>query len=199
MGEISIIAGLGNPGAEYSLTRHNIGFMVTDLLAESWGAEFRPESGFNARLATVRLGEDRLYLCQPLTWMNRSGAAVGAVASYYHVDASRVLIVLDDMDLPLGTIRLRPLGGAAGHHGLESVISGLGTDKVARLRVGIGHSSDPRPATDYVLGRFLKEEQPLLKEVLDRAAAQAKCWVEAGIQKAMNSFNGAITAPDEKR
>lgn len=197
VGETFLIAGLGNPESEYALTRHNVGFRVTDLLAERWKASLRPESRFRARVAAVNLGEDRVYLCQPLTWMNLSGEAVAPLARYYHVELARVLVILDDADLPLGMVRLRPSGSTGGHHGLESVLKQVGTENVARLRVGIGDAGQRR-IVGHVLGKFQTEEQPTVNKVLVRAADQAECWVRHGIQKAMNEFNGAVSAPEKR-
>lgn len=197
MGENYLIAGLGNPGNEYKNTRHNVGFMVTDLLAGHWKASFYEEAKFQACLASVRLGEDRIFLSQPLTWMNSSGDAVGALVRYYQITLSKILVILDDADLPVGKIRLRPGGSTGGHHGLESVINQIGSEDFPRLRVGIGNAGLKR-ITGYVLGKFQKEELPIIKEVLDRATSQAICWVEHGIQKAMNEFNGDVIVPEQR-
>lgn len=194
--EAYLIAGLGNPGLEYALTRHNIGFGVTDLLAQRWNTEFRQESGFQARLAFANVGQSRVCLCQPLTWMNLSGKAVGALARYYKIKVANMLIVLDDADLPLGRIRMRPAGSSGGHRGMESVILHLGSEEIPRLKLGIGDAGQRR-ITRHVLGRFCDEEMPVVGKVLSRAADQAQCWIEHGIQKAMNEFNGAVTP--EKR
>jgi PTH1 family peptidyl-tRNA hydrolase len=131
--------------------------------------------------------------------MNASGEAVAAVAKFYQVPPDRVLIVVDDADLPLGQIRMKPSGSSGGHHGLESVEQQLGTREYPRLRLGIGRrAEDDREITDYVLGRFTAAERDVVKEVLDRASQQADCWVSEGIQAAMNKFNGAVTAPPDK-
>ena len=197
MGETFLITGLGNPGTEYALTRHNVGFMVTDLLAAHWKVEFRPESSFKARIAAVNLGEDKLCLCQPLTWMNLSGEAVSAIVRYYKIPLAKVLVIMDDADLPVGTIRMRPSGNTGGHHGLESVLSLLGSNEIPRLKIGIGDAGQ-KQIKGHVLGKFSKEELPVIEKVLDRAADQAICWVERGIQKAMNEFNGAVAAPEKR-
>ena len=197
MGETFLITGLGNPGTEYALTRHNVGFMVTDLLAAHWKVEFRQESSFRSRIAAVNLGEDKLYLCQPLTWMNLSGEAVSAIVRYYKIPLPKVLVIMDDADLPVGTIRMRPSGNTGGHHGLESVLSLLGSNEIPRLKIGIGDAGQ-KQIKGHVLGKFSKEELPVIEKVLDRAADQAICWVERGIQKAMNEFNGAVAAPEKR-
>ena len=194
MGENILIAGLGNPGKEYAQTRHNVGFMVTDILAKRWGVCFQPEARFLASVATVRRGEDKIFLCQPLTWMNNSGEAVSPLVRYYQVQPSRVLVVLDDADLPVGKLRLRPSGSPGGHHGMESVINRMGSDAIARLKVGIGDAG-LRRITGHVLGKFTSSELPIINEVLECAADQTECWLRSGIQKAMNEFNGVFIDP----
>ena len=119
MEKLHLIVGLGNPGAEYGKTRHNVGFMVAERLAERWRAEWSLERKFNARMARVDRGDGRVWLCEPQTYMNSSGEAVSGVVSFYRVALNRLLVVVDDADLPLGEIRLRPSGGSGGHHGLE--------------------------------------------------------------------------------
>ncbi len=125
--------------------------------------------------------------------MNASGEAVAAVVSFYRLSLARLMVVVDDADLPLGEIRLRPRGSSGGHHGLESIEQHLGSREFARLRVGIGRTSGEREITDYVLGRFSSGEAKLMEKVLARAADQAECWLAHGIQKAMNQFNGVMT------
>jgi PTH1 family peptidyl-tRNA hydrolase len=196
---LHLIAGLGNPGAEYAATRHNIGFVLVDRLAGRWQAAWKMERKFSARLARLRRGGQRVILCQPQTYMNGSGEAVGALARFYQLPAARILIVVDDADLPLGQIRLRPEGSSGGHHGLESIEAQLGTRGYPRLRLGIGRrADDDREITDYVLGRFAAGERPVMAEVLDRAGQQVECWLSEGIAKAMNEFNGTVTVPPDK-
>ena len=199
MENLSLIAGLGNPGPEYAATRHNAGYMLAERLAARWKAAWRLEKKFEARLArTERVGQ-RVILCQPQTFMNESGEAVGAVARFYQAPAERVLVAVDDADLPLGQIRLRAEGSSGGHHGLESIERQLGTRGYPRLRLGIGRrAEEDREITDYVLGRFSAEERKIMEAVLDRASQQVECWLEAGIMAAMNEFNGAVTAPSDK-
>jgi PTH1 family peptidyl-tRNA hydrolase len=196
---LCLIAGLGNPGPEYAATRHNIGFAVVDRLAARWRAALRLEKKFQARLARVKWAGKNVILCQPQTFMNASGEAVGALARFYRLPAGRTLIVVDDADLPLGQLRLRPEGSSGGHHGLESVERQLGTREYPRLRVGIGRrSAQDREITDHVLGAFAQAERQAMTEVLDRAGQQVECWLAHGIEKAMNEFNGAIAAPTDK-
>ena len=187
-----LIVGLGNPGADYARTRHNAGFLVADRLAGRWQASWAYEKKFNARLASVQRGSRRLLLCQPQTYMNSSGETVGAVVAFYRVPLAGLLVVVDDADLPLGEIRLRPGGSSGGHHGLESIERHLGTREFARLRIGIGRQGGAREITGYVLGRFSSTEAAWVDRILTVASDQAETWLEAGIQKAMNLFNGVV-------
>jgi peptidyl-tRNA hydrolase, PTH1 family len=194
-----LIAGLGNPGGEYAATRHNAGFMVVERLAERHRSAWADESKFEARVARIQVGESRVLLVEPQTFMNRSGRAVQAAAMFFKVALERILVVVDDADLGLGSVRMRGQGSPGGHHGLESVQAHLGTPKVARLRVGIGRRMDGvREITGHVLGRFDSDEVEVLDRVLEHAADQAECWVVSGIQKAMNEYNGAVNAPVKK-
>ena len=193
------MAGLGNPGPGYAATRHNIGFVLVDRLAARWRAAWALEKKFQARLARVEVEGRKVILCQPQTFMNASGEAVGAVSRFYQVPVESILIVVDDADLPLGQLRMRPEGSSGGHHGLESVEQQLATRGYPRLRLGIGRrTEDQREITDYVLGRFEAAERGTMEEVLDRAVRQVECWLSAGISEAMNKFNGAVTAPPEE-
>lgn len=191
--------GLGNPGVEYAGTRHNAGFLLAERLAERWRCDWLMERKFVARLARSERNGKKVILCQPQTFMNASGEAVGAVSRFYRLTADRVLIMVDDADLPLGQIRMRPEGSAGGHHGLESVEQQMGSRNYARLRAGIGRrAGDGRQITNFVLGRFEPDERELLDKVLDRATEQVECWLSAGIAEAMNRFNGAVAAPLDK-
>jgi PTH1 family peptidyl-tRNA hydrolase len=192
MEPLHLIVGLGNPGAEYARTRHNAGFLVVSQLAGRWRADWNYEKKFNARVARAERGESRALLCEPQTYMNSSGEAVGALAAFYRIPAERLLVIVDDADLPLGEIRLRPGGGTGGHHGLESIEQHLGTRSFARLRIGIGRAVGAREITNYVLGRFSPAEAAVADQVLTVAGDQAECWLSAGIQKAMNQFNGTV-------
>ena len=199
MENLYLIVGLGNPGAEYARTRHNAGFLVADRLAERWRAGWTYEKRFNARLARAERDHRRVLLCEPQTYMNSSGEAVGAVGAYYQVPTARLLVVVDDADLPLGELRLRPGGSSGGHHGLESVEQHLGTRDYARLRIGIGRQSGAREITGYVLGRFSSTEAALADRVLTAACDQVETWLAAGIQKAMSQFNGVVGDPANER
>lgn len=193
MESLRLVVGLGNPGADYARTRHNAGFLVLEELALRAGAAWSFEKKFNARMARVERGGRRLLLAQPQTFMNASGEAVSAACEFYRVPVEHLMVVVDDADLPLGQIRLRPKGSSGGHHGLESIEQHLGTRDFARLRVGIGRTTDGRrEITNYVLGKFAASEKKLAEKVLQRAADQAECWAADGAQAAMNRFNGVI-------
>ncbi len=195
MENLYLIVGLGNPGAEYARTRHNAGFLVADRLTARWQAAWTYERKFNARVASVQRNDRRVLLCQPQTYMNSSGEAVGAVMGFYRVPRSALLVVVDDADLPLGELRLRPGGSSGGHHGLESIEQHLGTREYARLRIGIGRQAGAREITGYVLGRFSSTDAALVDKVLNVASDQVETWLEAGIQRAMSQFNGVVSDP----
>jgi PTH1 family peptidyl-tRNA hydrolase len=179
-----LIVGLGNPGRAYADTRHNIGFMIADRLAAKTGADWQHDRRWKAEVS--RAGG--VVLCKPQTYMNLSGEAVSAVAGFYKIPASAMIVILDDMALPLGKLRLRSGGSAGGHNGLQSLIQHLGTPEVPRLRVGIGNA-EPGEAVDHVLGRFGDEEKPLVSEAIDRAIAAIDCAQTNGLPAAMNAFN----------
>lgn len=182
--KIRLIAGLGNPGSEYSGTRHNIGFEVVDRLAADWGLAWQHEKKWHLLWAK---GPNAI-LVKPTSYMNRSGEPLQAIAQYYKIAPAEILVVLDDMALPLGRLRLRPDGGTAGHNGLESLIVQFRTEEIPRLRIGIGAA--PREGSvDYVLGRFFEEERPLVAKTIGRAADAVKCAIDNGLLSAMNQFN----------
>ena len=181
---IRLVAGLGNPGPDYSHTRHNIGFMVVDFLAHGAGLKWEKSSKWDA--ATAKFGD--AVLVKPASYMNRSGYPVQAIAQFYKFAPDQILVVLDDFSLPLGRLRVRQNGGPGGHNGLESIIVQFGTEEIPRLRIGIG----PAPAqgsSDYVLGNFFDEEKPLVESTIERAAQAVKCAIDKGIVSTMNTFN----------
>ncbi len=196
MENLYLIVGLGNPGAEYARTRHNAGFLVVERLAERWQASWTYEKKFNARLARAQFKGRRLRLCQPQTYMNSSGQTVGALMTFYQLPLTRLLIVVDDADLPLGGIRLRPGGSSGGHHGLESIEQRLGTRDYARLRIGIGRQEAARQITGHVLGKFNSTETASVDTVLNAASEQVETWLEAGIQQALSQFNRVPSGRD---
>ena len=182
--QIRLVAGLGNPGPEYAGTRHNIGFVVVDHLAAQFGLIWEKSTKWEA--LTARHGE--LSLAKPISFMNRSGYPLVAIAQYYKITPSEILVVLDDFALPLGRIRIRLGGGTGGHNGLDSVIMQFGTEEVPRLRIGIG-AAPAAGSVDYVLGRFFEEERTLVKSAIERSVEAIKCAVDNGVVAAMNTFN----------
>jgi PTH1 family peptidyl-tRNA hydrolase len=193
MESLHLMVGLGNPGAEYTHTRHNAGFLVVEELARRAKADWKFEKKFDARLAKLDSAARKVLLSEPQTFMNASGESVGALLSFYRVPVSQLLVVVDDADLPLGEIRLRAKGSSGGHHGLESIEKHIGSCEFARLKVGIGRTRDGRrEITGHVLGKFGRDEAKLVEKVLQRAADQAECWSADGIQRAMNRFNGTV-------
>jgi PTH1 family peptidyl-tRNA hydrolase len=182
--QIRLIAGLGNPGAEYASTRHNIGFMVADQLAAQFGSTWEKSTKWDALLA--RCGD--VFLTKPMSYMNRSGYPLLAIAQFYKINPPEILVVLDDMALPLGRLRLRLGGGSGGHNGLESVIVQFATEEIPRLRIGIGEAP-AAGSVDYVLSRFFEEEKPIVRSTIDRAAEAVKCAVDNDLISAMNIFN----------
>lgn len=196
MEECHLIVGLGNPGRRYAGTRHNAGFLLVERVAAEAGVEWRTEIRFQARLARGGWADRGCVFCEPLSYMNASGAVAGAVARYYRVPLDRVLVLVDDADLEVGHLRLRPSGSAGGHHGLESVEQHLGSRDYARLRLGIGRQPGTRrEITGHVLGAFSRDERELFERVLERAGAQVRCWLTEGVGAAMNRFNGTVTVP----
>jgi PTH1 family peptidyl-tRNA hydrolase len=193
-----LIVGLGNPGAEYAKTRHNVGFLLVGELAARWQTDWANERKFSARIARAERNGRRVLLCQPQTFMNLSGETVRALVDFYQLPRplSGLLVAMDDADLPLGEIRLRTEGGSGGHHGLESIEQHLGTNEFARLRLGIGRKDGAREITDYVLGRFSSTEAALMEKVLNRAVGQMECWLDDGIEKAMQ-LNGSVKQLNE--
>ncbi len=194
----ALIVGLGNPGAEYARTRHNAGYMLVEGLARQWKWEWAMEKKFSARLARGQVHGRTVFLAQPVTFMNLSGEAVSAIFGFYRMALENVLVAVDDADLPLGEIRMRPGGGSGGHHGLDSIQSHLGSAQFPRLRIGIGRRDGMREIAGHVLGSFEASETNLLGKVLERAVSQVDCWLAAGLQKAMSQFNGLADTEKNK-
>jgi peptidyl-tRNA hydrolase, PTH1 family len=193
MDTLYLVAGLGNPGAEYSRTRHNAGFMVVERFGKRFSAEWKDAARFQSRVSRVEVDGRKVILCEPQGYMNASGEAIAPLAAYYKVPPGRMLVVVDDADLPFGQIRLRSEGSSGGHHGLESIEQHLGTRQFARLRVGIGRTERGlREITGHVLGKFSPDEKEVLEKVLERTAAQIECYLSDGVLKAMSQFNGPV-------
>ena len=184
---MKVIVGLGNPGPQYAETRHNIGFLLTDLLAESHKLIFHPK--FQGLLAEGIADGERLYLLKPQTFMNLSGRSVRELVNFYKIAGEDLLIVHDDMDLPLGKIRLRNQGSAGGHNGIKSILAELGTEKFWRLKLGVGRPPLGWDPAHYVLSSFREDEIPNLDEVLGNAAKAAGLWINGEASRAMNLFH----------
>lgn len=186
---MKLIAGLGNPGPHYAESRHNIGFLVVDELARRWAvAVTHYDRHCEGLTGQAQACGATVLLLKPATYMNLSGRSVAAAWRYYKLDASDALIVFDDLDLPVGQVRLRADGSAGGHKGMSDVIRHFGTDEISRVRIGIGKVH--RDATvEYVLSRFEPEERPLIETAVGRAADATECWLRSGIAAAMNQFN----------
>jgi PTH1 family peptidyl-tRNA hydrolase len=190
-GDVALVVGLGNPGREYAQTRHNVGFQIVTQLAETHGLNFsRMQS--KALVATGRIGDARVVLAKPQTWMNESGKALGPLARFYKVEIAQLLIIHDDLDIPPGTLRLRSEGGSGGHKGMRSIIERLGRQDFPRLRVGVGRPPGRMDAADYVLQPFTRDEEILMDGARDRAIAAIECFLAEGIVAAMNRFNTPV-------
>ena len=191
--DLRLVVGLGNPGPRYAETRHNLGYMVVQELAQRGGAAFR-SSRQRADVSRIDVEGMPLLLALPLTYMNESGNAVSHLVSYYKIPLGRLIVIADDMDLPFGTLRVRPNGSSAGNRGLRSVITSLGSEEFARLRVGIGRPSGN--AVSHVLERFSPEERKHLPGVIRAAADAALVALRDGVPVAMNDFNRNWIGPE---
>ena len=185
---MKVIVGLGNPGSRYQRTRHNVGFDVLEELGRHFGI-VPAGNRFNARTGEVTFRETRLLLVAPQTFMNNSGQAVGPLVDFYKLQPDQVLVVCDDLNLPLGRLRLRKQGSAGGQKGLADVLRRLGTSEVARLRIGIGQPPPRFEATNFVLSRFSADERPVIETAVADAAQGALVWAELGPDAAMNQLN----------
>lgn len=185
-----MIVGLGNPGREYEATRHNVGFRVTDLLAQRLHVRI-DRLKFRALTRQTELGGKKVLLVQPQTYMNLSGAAVSALASYYHIPPQRVLVIFDDISLPPGRIRIRRDGSAGGHNGIKSIIQSLGTDQFPRIKIGVGAKPHPDyDLADWVLSKFSAQEEKALEPALLHGAEAAEMILSDGLDKAASAYNG---------
>lgn len=198
--ETALIVGLGNPGKTYDRTRHNIGFAAVEKLARKHGLEFKKRQTFKGALAAGTIGKDPVILLMPLTFMNLSGEAVALVMHYYQINLSRLLILTDDVALPLGQLRIRINSSSGGHNGLKSVEECLQTNRYPRLRIGVGDRQEGE-LVDHVLSRFSEEEQKLIPDVLERVVQAVEIWLDQGLTSAMNFANRSSSTPsigDEK-
>jgi len=184
-----LIVGLGNPGARYAGNRHNVGFLCVERLAAAHGLAFDRQQG-RARVVLGTIMDRRVVLAQPQTYMNNSGSAVVPLARFYQVPLERLLVVYDDLDLPLGALRLRPEGGSGGHKGMRSIIEQLGGQQAfPRLRIGIGRPPGRMDPAAYVLQDFSDEEKLLLEDALERSVGAIETWLSEGVEAAMNRYN----------
>jgi PTH1 family peptidyl-tRNA hydrolase len=189
--ENTLIVGLGNPGLAYRHNRHNVGFMVAEALAEKIDIPLKRVK-FKAQIGNGKYEGIPVIIAKPLTFMNNSGEAVAPLVRYFKVPLERLLVIHDDMDLPLGTLRMRPSGGSAGHNGMLSIFDKLGTNAIPRLRVGIGRPPGRMDPADYVLQDFPKSDEELLKMVIGQACEAALAFITTGLEKAMNIHNGEV-------
>lgn len=184
-----LVVGLGNPGTQYESTRHNMGFLAVDKLAQEENFRFS-KLRFKAWTATWEVGGQKVLVMKPQTYMNLSGESVGEAARFYKIPPEHVLVISDDIDLPAGRLRIRPGGSAGGHNGLKNIIQHLGTDRFPRIKVGVG---SPRPGeydmVDWVMGKPMGEDRTAVEDALDRAGDAAKTLITEGIDRAMNRFN----------
>ncbi len=186
-----LIVGLGNPEPKYDQTRHNIGFEVVDALSEFWGVSWKEQRRFQGLLGEgLAPNGQKIRLLKPLTYMNRSGQSVRAVIDWFKIAPEKVLVVYDDMDLPIGRLRLRLTGSAGGHNGMKSLIAHFGTQNFPRLRVGISKASPQKGTVSHVLGKFSPEEKKLISEVMKMVIDATELSLNEGVEKAMSLYNG---------
>ena len=188
-GPVWLVAGLGNPGPEYDRTRHNIGFRVLDRVAVELGAAKFKRGKASAVVAETRDGDTRVILVKPTTYMNLSGQAVAPLAKYYKADPERIVAVHDEIDLPFGQIQVKIAGGSAGHNGIKSLVSSLGTNEFVRLRIGVGRPSGRKEAADHVLDTFGKAEEKELPVVVAEACDAVLSILREGPERAQNRIN----------
>jgi peptidyl-tRNA hydrolase, PTH1 family len=185
---MKLVVGLGNPGSRYAGTRHNVGFDAVDLLAERHGAQWSAAPrGIEALVAPWKMGG--AMFAKPLTFMNLSGGAIVALLQFYKIDPADLLVIVDEVQLETGRLRVRPSGSAGGHNGLKSVIGSLGSDAFARLRIGVGRGDSRRDLADHVLAKFDADERETIADAIGRAADAAEIFVSDGPAEAMNRFN----------
>lgn len=184
-----LIVGLGNPGKEYEKTRHNVGFMFVDFLADAYNATFKLDKKHQAMIAEIKIGSNKCYLLKPMTYMNLSGIAVRSFSDYYKIPATEILIVVDDLALDTGMIRIRKNGSSGGHNGLKSIFSQMATENIARLRIGI-NTNKTIDTKDYVLGRFSKTDEEQIKKTVSLSTNIISDFSDKGIDYIMNKYNG---------
>ena len=191
MAEPLLVVGLGNPGAQYAKTRHNLGFMVADVLAARMGAPFKVHKRSGAEIVTGRLGHRPIVLAKPRCYMNESGRQVGPLAKFYSVDAGDVIVIHDELDIDFGTIRLKIGGGEGGHNGLRSVANALGTKEFQRVRIGIGRPPGRKDPAAFVLENFGSTERPEVPVICEQGADACELLIELGLEAAQNQLHGS--------
>lgn len=189
--QVILIVGLGNPGMEYRNSRHNVGFMVLEGVAQKLEIPLKRVK-FKAQIGTGSFADSSLVLAKPLTFMNNSGSAVAPLVRFFKIPTEKILVIHDDLDLPMGTLRMRPAGGSAGQRGMQSIAESLGTNAFPRLRVGIGRPPGRMDPADYVLKEFLPADHELKKMVLEQATEAVLSFIQDGLETAMNKYNGEI-------
>ncbi|MDW0114684.1 aminoacyl-tRNA hydrolase [Sporosarcina saromensis] len=187
---MKMIIGLGNPGKQYEMTRHNVGFHVIDELAKQMDAPAM-QLKFNGAYTIIHRPEGKVLLVKPLTYMNLSGECVAPLMDYYDIHPDEIVVIYDDLDLAPGKLRLRQKGSAGGHNGMKSLIAHLGTDTFNRIRIGVGRPTGGMKVSDYVLSSFSKEEQPLLDEMVKKSASACLDWLKSPFLDVMNHYNKA--------
>ncbi len=196
---MKIVVGLGNPGAQYRNTRHNVGFDVVDSLAGKLAFGQRAKEKFKANMYEVMIGTTKVVLLSPLTYMNLSGQSVRAAIDFYKLDLENLLVICDDLNLEPGRIRIRRKGSAGGQNGIKDIINRLGTNEFSRLRIGIGRPPAGWDTADYVLGKFDGDQKSFVERAVEDAATAVQFWVTDGVTDAMNRFNADPAAKDKKK
>jgi PTH1 family peptidyl-tRNA hydrolase len=193
-----LIAGLGNPEKKYAGTRHNVGFEASEILRLNmgWGPM---KTRFHSEFVQGKIGGEPCLLCRPLTYMNNSGLAIREIADFYKIDPANIVVLYDDVALPLGALRVRGNGSAGGHNGIKSIIAHLGTQDFPRVRIGVGEKPAGWDLADYVLEHFHTEEIPIIREACERAAQAVEVLARDGLAKAMNQYNQKPAAPATER
>ena len=190
---VKMIVGLGNPGEKYFETRHNVGFMLIDKMCKEQNLKFTTDKIFQAEIASTFFYGEKVYFVKPTTFMNESGKAVHALLSYYGLDIEDLVVIYDDLDIPIGALRIRTSGSSGTHNGMKSVVSQLGSRDFPRVRIGIGSNKDDN-LIDFVIGKPSKSEEAVLSDTVSEAAHAVECYIADGIDKAMNRFNsGKVT------
>ena len=187
---MKLIVGLGNPGEDYKLTRHNIGFLVLEELARANRITIKKDRRFNALTGQGIIGKEKSFLAMPQTFMNLSGISVRHILNWLKLEIYDMFVIMDDAALPFGAIRIRPKGSSGGHNGLNSIIDSISTQDFARMRLGVCGRQNIKDLSDYVLGKFTKAEQKALPCIMELASQACECWAEKGVSTAMNRFNG---------